>query len=40
MASLFSNLLSSLGFASANTGSQACIYILWDEDECPASLIK
>lgn len=34
------NILAALGVGSANTGSQACIFFLLDEKECPKSLIK
>lgn len=37
---MFSALLSFLGFNAASFGSQACIAIIWDEPECPKSLIK
>ncbi len=36
----FANLLALLGLGSANTGSQACLLMYWDEEECPESLIK
>ena len=36
----FANLLSLLGLGAANTGSQACFFMYWDEEECPESLIK
>lgn len=34
------NILAALGIGSANTGSQACIFFLADEPECPESLVK
>lgn len=34
------NILSALGLGSASTGSQACVFFLIDEPECPKSLIK
>ncbi len=37
---MFANLLSLLGLGAANTGSQACIFMFFDEEECPESLIK
>ncbi len=36
----FANLLALLGIGAANTGSQACLAMYWDEEECPESLIK
>ena len=36
----FANLLALLGLGAANTGSQACFVMYWDEEECPESLIK
>ena len=40
MAKLFSNILAALGLGAANMGSQACVMVLFDEPECPKSLIK
>lgn len=37
---MFANLLALLGLGAANTGSQACLAMWFDEDECPKSLIK
>lgn len=37
---MFANLLAMLGLGSANTGSQACLWVMIDEPECPESLIK
>ena len=34
------NLLANLGGAAAETSSQACMLVMFDEPECPASLIK
>ena len=34
------NILAALGVGSASTGSQACVWVFWDESECPKSLIK
>lgn len=34
------NILAALGIGSANTGSQACVFFLLDETDCPESLIK
>jgi len=34
------NLLANLGGAAAETGSKACVFIMFDEPECPESLIK
>lgn len=37
---MFANLLAFLGLGAANAGSQACILMVFDETECPESLIK
>lgn len=37
---MFANLLAMLGLGSASVGSQACFVMLFDEEECPESLIK
>ena len=37
---MFANLLAMLGLGSAATGSQACVFVVIDEPECPESLIK
>lgn len=37
---LIANLLANLGGAAAETGSSACILMMFDEPECPESLIK
>lgn len=36
----FANLLAMLGLGAAATGSQACVFYIIDEAECPESLIK
>jgi len=37
---MLANLLAMLGLGAANTGSQACFFLYFDEAECPESLIK
>ena len=37
---LFSSILAGLGSLFANAGSAACLWVWWDEPECPKSLIK
>ena len=37
---MLANLLALLGLGAANAGSQACYYMVFDEAECPESLIK
>lgn len=37
---MLANLLAMLGLGSASAGSQACYIMLFDEEECPESLIK
>lgn len=37
---MFANLLAFLGLGVAKTGSQACFSLVFDEVECPESLIK
>ena len=37
---MFANLLAALGFGAAKTGSQACVFWVIDEEECPESLVK
>lgn len=37
---MLANLLAWLGLGAANAGSQACLYYVFDEQECPESLIK
>lgn len=34
------NILANLGGTAAETGSKACIFVIFDEPECPESLIK
>lgn len=36
----FANLLAMLGIGAAKTGSSACLLVVFDEPECPKSLIK
>ena len=38
--SIFAKILEVFGLGAAKTGSQACLLALWDEPECPKSLIK
>lgn len=33
-------ILEVIGVSAAKTGSQACLMMIWDEMECPESLIK
>ena len=37
---MLANLLALLGLGAATTGSQACYVMVFDEEECPESLIK
>lgn len=37
---MFAKLLAALGLGAANAGSQACFCLVFDEEECPESLIK
>lgn len=37
---MFASILAALGFGSAKTGSQGCLYWVLDEPECPENLIK
>ena len=37
---MFANLLALIGLGSAKTGSQACFMWMFDEEECPNSLVK
>ena len=37
---MFAKLLAALGLGAANTGSQACLFWVVDEPECPESLVK
>lgn len=34
------SILKALGLGAANAGSQACVFWIIDEPECPKSLIK
>jgi len=34
------NLLANIGGAAAETSSKACMFAMFDEPECPKSLIK
>lgn len=34
------NILSAIGGAAAETGSSACYLVIFDEPQCPESLIK
>lgn len=34
------NLIANIGSVAAETGSKACILVIFDEPECPESLIK
>lgn len=34
------NILSAIGGAAAETGSSACAFVIFDEPQCPESLIK
>lgn len=34
------NLLAAIGGAAAEAGSSACAFVIFDEPECPESLIK
>lgn len=40
MKKFFSSILMALGMSSASMGSQACIFGVFDEPECPKDLIK
>lgn len=37
---MLANLLAMLGLGAATTGSQACWFMVFDEETCPESLIK
>ena len=37
---MLANLLAMLGLGAAHTGSQACVVMFFDEEECPESLVK
>lgn len=34
------NLLAALGIGAAEVGSSACVLVVFDEPECPKSLVK
>ncbi|MBE6161004.1 MAG: cyclic lactone autoinducer peptide [Firmicutes bacterium] len=36
----FANILAGIGSLLANVSSTACLGVIWDEPECPKSLIK
>ena len=38
--SFLASIFSVLGTLAASFGSQACMVVVWDEPECPKSLIK
>lgn len=40
MKDFFASILAALGLNAAAAGSQACFVVVWDEEECPKSLIK
>ena len=40
MKELFASILAALGLGAANAGSQASVWMIFDEEECPKSLIK
>ena len=37
---MFANFLAGIGSFFANMGSTACVFMWWDEPECPKSLVK
>lgn len=37
---LFITILSFIGQLAANIGSTGCVYLIFDEPECPKNLIK
>ena len=37
---MFANFLAGIGAFFANMGSQACVFVWYDEPKCPKSLIK
>lgn len=37
---IFAKVLAFLGIGAANAGSQACLGLMWDEENTPKSLIK
>lgn len=40
MKEFFASILAALGLNAASVGSQGCLVLVWDEEECPKSLIK
>ena len=40
MKDFFASILAALGLNAAAAGSQACWWLMMDEEECPKSLIK
>lgn len=40
MKDLFATILAALGLNAASVGSQACYFMIFDEEECPKSLIR
>ena len=40
MKEFFATILAALGLNAAAVGSQACYCMLFDEEECPNSLVK
>lgn len=40
MKDFFASILAALGLNAAAAGSQGCLILVWDEEECPKSLIK
>lgn len=37
---LLADILATIGGAAADTSSKACAFVIFDEPECPQSLIK
>ena len=37
---MIANLIAMLGLGTAKTGSQACFFWIFDEPECPESLVQ
>lgn len=40
MKGFLATILAALGLNAAEVGSQGCYLLIWDEEECPKSLIK
>ena len=40
MKGFFATVLGALGLNVASMGSEGCLWMFWDEEECPKSLIK